>query len=114
EVMRNIDLMLQQGIIHGDLSAYNILYWNGKIMLIDFPQVVNIQNNRHARKILTRDIERVCEYFQNLGLKVDAQGIADQLWRAYGVEDADQEEVLVNMLEAVSFDDYEAPEDYDD
>ncbi len=114
EVMRNIDLMLQHGIIHGDLSAYNILYWNGKIMLIDFPQVVNIQNNRYARKILTRDVERVCEYFQNLGLKVDEKDIADKLWQAYGVEDADQEEVLVNMLEAVSFEDYEAQEDYDD
>lgn len=114
EVMRNIDIMLQQGLIHGDLSAYNILYWNGSIMLIDFPQVVNIQNNRHARKILTRDIERVCEYFQNLGLKVDEQDIANRLWRAYGVEDADQEEMLVNILEAVSFDDYEAKEEYDD
>ena len=113
EVMRNIDIMLQQGIIHGDLSAYNILYWDGEIVLIDFPQVVNIQNNRHARKILTRDIERVCEYFQNLGLQVDEKEIANQLWKAYGTEDADPEIVMFNILEAVSFDDYEAKE-YDD
>ncbi|MGB7341808.1 MAG: RIO1 family regulatory kinase/ATPase [Phototrophicaceae bacterium] len=113
EVMRNIDIMLQQGIIHGDLSAYNILYWDGGIVLIDFPQVVQIKNNRHARKILTRDIVRVCEYFQSLGLKVDAQEIADKLWRVYGVEDGNPEEMLVNILEAVSFDDYEAKE-YDD
>lgn len=113
EVVRNIDLMLQHGIIHGDLSAYNILYWDGKIVLIDFPQVVNIHNNRHARKILTRDVIRVCEYFQNLGLLVDAQALADQLWKAYGTENANPEEVLVNLLEAVSFEDYEV-EDYDD
>lgn len=113
EVMRNINIMLQHGLIHGDLSAYNILYWNGGIVLIDFPQVVNIQNNRHARKILTRDIERVCEYFQNLGLQVDATHIADQMWQAYGTEAANPEEVLINVLEAVSFDDYEADE-YDE
>lgn len=113
EVMRNIDIMLQQGIIHGDLSAYNILYWDGEIVLIDFPQVVNIQSNRHARKILTRDIERVCEYFQNLGLQVDEKEIANQFWKAYGTEAIDPDIVMFNILEAVSFDDYEAKE-YDD
>lgn len=40
EVMRNVEIMLQQGYVHGDLSAYNILYHAGKIVLIDFPQVV--------------------------------------------------------------------------
>jgi RIO kinase 1 len=110
EVMRNIDIMLQHGIIHGDLSAYNILYWEGDIVIIDFPQVVDIQNNRNARSILKRDIQRVCDYFVNLGLKVNANEISYRLWKAYGVPDANQEEVLVNILEAVSFDDYE-PED---
>ena len=40
-VLRNIELMLQNGMIHGDLSAYNILYWEGEITLIDFPQVTD-------------------------------------------------------------------------
>lgn len=101
EVMRNIDIMLQHGIIHGDLSAYNIIYWGGEIVLIDFPQVVNIQSNRHARKILTRDIQRVCDYFINLGLKVNPDEIAYRLWKAYGVEDANPEEVLANILAAI-------------
>src|SRR5688500_2115717 len=39
EVLRNIELLLQHGQIHGDLSAYNILYWQGSVVLIDFPQV---------------------------------------------------------------------------
>ncbi|MEM9952616.1 MAG: RIO1 family regulatory kinase/ATPase [Chloroflexota bacterium] len=113
EVMRNIDIMLQHGIIHGDLSAYNILYWDGGIVLIDFPQVVNIENNRHAQKILARDIERVCEYFQSMGLQVDAGVITEQLWQAYGTEAADPEIVMFNIMEAVSFDDYEIADDRD-
>ena len=44
-VVHNIDLMLTHGRIHGDLSAYNILYWNGDITLIDFPQVVLPESN---------------------------------------------------------------------
>jgi RIO kinase 1 len=107
EVMRNIDIMLQHGIIHGDLSAYNILYWAGEIVLIDFPQVVEIQSNPHARNILERDIQRVCDYFISLGLQLNPDEIAYRLWKAYGVEDANPEEVLVNILEAVNYDDYD-------
>jgi RIO kinase 1 len=113
EVMRNLDLMLQHGFIHGDLSAFNILYWEGDIIFIDFPQVVEISNNRHARKILTRDIERVSEYFEGYGMRINANGIARDLWHAYGLPDANPDEALVNRLEAVSFDDYEAREDDD-
>ncbi|HMN28214.1 MAG TPA: RIO1 family regulatory kinase/ATPase, partial [Caldilineaceae bacterium] len=68
EVMRNIELMLQNGMIHGDLSAYNILYWEGKITLIDFPQVTMSASNPSAYMILTRDVQRVCEYFATQGL----------------------------------------------
>ena len=111
EVMRNIHLMLQMGIVHGDLSAYNILYWEGEIVLIDFPQVVDIDSNPDARKILTRDIQRVCEYFEGCGMQIDHKRIAYDMWKSYGTEDADPDVVLFNILEAVSFDDYEAPED---
>ena len=100
EVMRNINLMLQHGFVHGDLSAYNILYWEGEIILIDFPQVVDIQTNPHARKILARDIQRVCEYFESYGLRIDSDSIANELWLTYGKPDADPDEVLFNILEA--------------
>ena len=83
EVMRNIELMLKQGLIHGDLSAYNILYWQGAVTLIDFPQVTNSKNNRQAYNILQRDITRVCDYFQRQGVARDADEITDLLWEEY-------------------------------
>ncbi len=87
EAMRNIELMLQHRMIHGDLSAYNILYWQGKITLIDFPQVVEAVKNRSAYFILQRDIERVCDYFMRQGLSRDPVALADQLWwRHVGLE----------------------------
>ena len=65
--------MLQNGMIHGDLSAYNILYWEGEITLIDFPQVTDSRGNTHARDILARDVTRVCEYFADQGVDNDPQ-----------------------------------------
>ena len=83
EVMRNVELLLQQGFIHGDLSGYNILYWEGAITLIDFPQVTSSRSNRSAHAILQRDITRVCEYFATQGVHRDPAALADDLWQRY-------------------------------
>ena len=83
EVLRNVELMLQHDLIHGDLSAYNILYWEGEITLIDFPQVVNLYANRKARFILQRDIQRTCEYFGRQGVRSNPRTIMNDLWRRY-------------------------------
>ncbi len=83
ETLRNIELMLQHGMIHGDLSAFNILYWEGRLTLIDFPQVTNPETNQNAAFILRRDVERVCEYFTRQGVKCDAGAIAQRLIARY-------------------------------
>lgn len=83
EALRNIEIMLQNGMIHGDLSAYNILYWDGAITLIDFPQVANARINSQAFKILQRDITRVCEYFDAQGVDSDPDAITRWMWKRY-------------------------------
>lgn len=83
EVLRNVELMMQHGLIHGDLSAYNLLYWDGQITLIDFPQVIDYRSNPSAHNVLQRDIQRVCDYFATQGLHRDAEAIADHLWNRY-------------------------------
>lgn len=83
KVVRNIELMLRHSMIHGDLSAYNILYWDGEITLIDFPQVTNSRSNPNAHFILRRDIERICEYFSRQGVKADANAILEELVQRY-------------------------------
>ncbi len=91
EVMRNVELMLSCGLVHGDLSAYNVLYWRGRITLIDFPQVVEISTNRNARAIFGRDVRRICEYFADQGLERDPDLIAAALWERYVKESASAE-----------------------
>jgi len=83
EVLRNVELMLQHGLVHGDLSAYNILYWAGEITLIDFPQVTSSYTNGSAHDILHRDIVRVCEYFARQGIRSDPEAILADLWHRY-------------------------------
>jgi RIO kinase 1 len=82
-VLFNIELLLELGWVHGDLSAHNILYHEGRIILIDFPQVVDCQNNHKARPIFDRDIERVAGYFSTAGHSVDAQRLSRELWEKY-------------------------------
>lgn len=83
KVLDTIELMLQYELIHGDLSAYNILYWAGSIILIDFPQVVNCYTNGNAYFIFRRDITRICEYFARQGVPGDAEAITTTLWQRH-------------------------------
>jgi RIO kinase 1 len=79
-VIFNVELLLGLGWAHGDLSPYNLLYHHGRLLLIDFPQVVDCRNNPRARAIFERDIERVAEYFDRVGWSVDARRLAGELW----------------------------------
>ena len=83
-VLHNMDILLAQGKVHGDLSAYNILYWQGQISLIDFPQVVSPRENRNAYPIFQRDVRRVCDYFARQGVRADAGRLARELWEGHG------------------------------
>lgn len=83
EVIDTIDLMLQRALIHGDLSAYNILYTDGHATVIDFPQIVRVGVNSHSRAIFERDVRRVCSYFSKQGVDCDADALTEELWGRY-------------------------------
>ncbi len=82
--LQNIRILLQHERIHGDLSAYNILYRDGHITLIDFPQVISPYVNKNAYPIFCRDVERVCDYFRHQGVQSSAAKLADDLWTSHG------------------------------
>lgn len=83
-LIHNLDILLAHGYIHGDLSAYNVLFWDGSVCLIDFPQVVSPEHNRNAFSIFERDVTRLCEYFIRQGLQLNSHRLAAQLWKAHG------------------------------
>jgi RIO kinase 1 len=79
-LVEDIRRMLAEEVIHGDLSAYNILYWEGQPCIIDFPQAVHPWKNPSARRFFERDVTRVCEYFASQGVRTDAGRLTQQLW----------------------------------
>jgi RIO kinase 1 len=83
-LLQNLDILLAHGYVHGDLSAYNVLYWEGYISMIDFPQVVSPSQNRNAYSLFKRDITRLCDYFIRQGLSLDPQHLAAELWTTHG------------------------------
>ena len=79
-ILRNIELALVHGRIHGDLSEYNILLWEGKVRLIDFAQAVDPYHNSDVFSLFLRDVERVCQYFAQYDVGYNAVEIARQVW----------------------------------
>jgi RIO kinase 1 len=79
----NLEILLQQGWVHGDFSAYNVLYWKGKGYIIDFPQVADVHTNPDAKAIFGRDVERTCQYFNRYGIQTDSRRLARDLWQKY-------------------------------
>jgi len=65
EAMRTLARL---GFAHGDLSAYNVLVHEGRIVLIDLPQVVDVVVNPQGAWYLQRDCENLCSWFRRRGL----------------------------------------------
>lgn len=79
-ILDTVKTMLQLGVVHGDLSAYNVLYWDDEPTVIDFPQVLDVHGNASARDYLLRDITRLCDYFAGCGDERDPNEITESLW----------------------------------
>lgn len=95
QVMTDVAMMLDHHHVHGDLSAYNILYWNGRCTLIDFPQMVEARHNPYAFDLLHRDITRVCEYFAKYGVESDPVQLTLDLWEPYMGNSGNSNELIV-------------------
>ncbi len=82
-LISNIARMLDHNRVHGDLSPHNILYWEGELRIIDFPQAVSPFENPNAYELFARDVTRVCSYFVRHGVDCDATRLAADLWRTH-------------------------------
>jgi RIO kinase 1 len=82
-LMDNVEVMLAHDRVHGDLSAYNVLYWNGQAKIIDLPQAVDPFVNPEAFALLRRDVERLCQHFARYGVEANGAHIARELWERH-------------------------------
>jgi RIO kinase 1 len=79
--VRDIEILLECGVIHGDLSAYNILYVDDTPRMIDLPQAMRIDDVADPWTLFHRDVANICDYFGKRGVEVDALDLALRLWR---------------------------------
>jgi RIO kinase 1 len=82
-LLGNIAILLARNLVHGDLSAYNVLYCQGRPVIIDLPQAADARVNPNARMLLERDVVNLCRYFARQGEPRESCAIADELWDRY-------------------------------
>ncbi|MFG3072851.1 serine protein kinase RIO [Streptomyces sp. NPDC048225] len=71
--------MVQSGLVHGDLSAYNILAAGERLVIIDLPQIVDLVGNLNGMTFLQRDCANICGWFRSRGLDVDEHALFAEL-----------------------------------
>jgi RIO kinase 1 len=73
QLAENLRLLTASGLVHADLSAYNLLWWEGRLVLIDLPQAVEFTTNPDAFELLHRDVANVGSWFAGRGVAVDVE-----------------------------------------
>ena len=79
QVREVLATLAQSGLVHGDLSAYNILAAGPRLVIIDLPQVVDLVGNANGMDYLLRDCANICGWFRSKGLDVDEQELFGEL-----------------------------------
>ena len=82
-VMHYVVLMLCAGLIHGDLSEFNVLVDDYGPVIIDLPQAVDAAANNHAAAMLRRDIENMTQYYALFAPELLETRYAEEIWHIY-------------------------------
>ena len=65
--------LTRAGMVHADLSPYNVLWWRDRMWLIDFPQSVDLVQNPHGFDLLHHDVMTMCTWFTRRGVECDGE-----------------------------------------
>ncbi|HYE08106.1 MAG TPA: RIO1 family regulatory kinase/ATPase [Planctomycetota bacterium] len=82
-IRRTVRCALRVDRVHADLSAYNVLWWRGRPIVIDWPQAVDPRENDAAERLLRRDLANIAGWFARRGLDIDHRAEADACWSAW-------------------------------
>jgi len=82
-MMEYVKMMLCAGIVHGDLSEFNVLLDEYGPVIIDLPQAVNASANNNAQSMLARDINNMRDYYSTFAPEIKTTRYADEMWSLY-------------------------------
>jgi RIO kinase 1 len=82
-LLKQVVLMLSAGVIHGDLSEFNILISADGPVIIDLPQAVDAAGNNHAPDMLERDVANLTAYFGRFAPELLGTDYGKEIWALY-------------------------------
>ena len=101
-LLREVTRMLCAGVVHGDLSDFNVLLaWDGPV-LIDFPQSVDPGSNLNARTLLLRDIENLHRFLARFVPGVRRRPYGEEMWSLYESNRLTSETILTGQFKRSS------------
>ncbi len=81
QLVEAMHAMVHGGVVHGDLSPYNVLWDRGQIVIIDFPQSVDPIAHPEGISLLQRDVTNVTDWFSRRGIDCDPSDLFNSLLR---------------------------------
>jgi RIO kinase 1 len=98
-LIKEVVRMLCAGIVHGDLSEYNILVDANGPVIIDLPQAVDASANNNAARMLERDVDNLADYFGRFAPELLTTQYGKEIWKLYETGDLTVQSVLTGRFQ---------------
>lgn len=98
QLLHQVVLMLCAGMIHGDLSEFNILLDADGPVIIDLPQAIDAASNTEAAVMLERDVNNLATYFSQFAAQLAHSQYGKEIWRLYLAGQLQPDSVLTGRI----------------
>lgn len=98
-MISQIVLMLCAGLVHGDLSEYNVLVSSDGLVIIDLPQAMDAAGNNNAARMLERDVSNMTAYFGRFASELLTTDYGREIWKLYSTGELTPNSILTGRFE---------------